>query len=148
MSAFDNETTAVHQVPARDHQPAPVGYIGEIMEQNQQRGVQTQGQRSADLVPGREPVQPGEGPVADDADAGSPRPVYDQYEVNTPQTMHHDEADEAVKREQAEQNDGDARGKPEDNPDGKARQADGSKGLGYGAEDGEEMADAPDVTAP
>ncbi|KLE34136.1 hypothetical protein [Aurantiacibacter luteus] len=163
MSVFDDEFIAARQVPLRDQQPAPLGYVGEVMEQRQQRGVQTQGQsqdqssqgpeqRGEDLTPGPEPVQAGEGPLADDRDAGSPRPVYDQYEVNTPQTMHQDEATEAMKREQAGSNDGaaggDARGKPEDNPDGKARNADGSQGLGYGAEDGEEMADAPDVTRP
>ncbi|GGD59923.1 hypothetical protein GRI62_00485 [Erythrobacter arachoides] len=169
MPAFDND---IHRraVPPRAQQPGPVLVFGEIMQQNQQRGVQTQkqsqgqsddksGSESRETNPAqgsegeraRSPSTEGpstEGPVADDADAGSARPVYDQYEVNTPQTMQQDEAAEAMKREQAGANDGDPRGKPGDNPEGKARNADGSQGLGYGAQDGEEMADAPDATRP
>ena len=72
----------------------------------------------------------GNQPQAIDNPVAAPSLDHDQYEVNQPQNMHQqDPAEERRKREQAEQ-----------------QERKGSNGFGYGAEDGEEMADAPDAS--
>ncbi len=74
---------------------------------------------------GQPTPQPGSANVSETAQAGG-----SQYEVNTPDRMPHDE-NQAKRRQQA--------GAQSDHqPD--------PKGFGYGAQDGEEMADAPDAS--
>lgn len=92
----------------------------------------TQPKAQADAPPAQAqaPKQPDAANNVQPAQAGS-----SQYEINTPDKMPHDE-DQARRRQQAgEQSDHN----PDDkNPD--------NKGFGYGAQDGEEMADAPDAS--
>ncbi|MFB0612201.1 hypothetical protein [Aurantiacibacter poecillastricola] len=68
-----------------------------------------------------------------DENEKQPPKSSDQYELNTPENMPHDEDDDA-RRQQA--------GKQSDHREDEMPK----EGFGYGAEDGETMADAPDAS--
>lgn len=134
----------------REQQARASAQRGTMMAQDQQQGRQMQAQGAGGAGPSEEqqarsraapdgelnntittgPLQ-GDQPQAIDNQPGVPAPEYDQYEVNAPQNMHHDREAEAKSREQAEAQSG---------------EQSAIKGLGYGASDGEEMADAPDAS--
>ena len=155
----------------RDQQKNPRVTKGDQMRQQQQQGVQTQSQGSGSQAqssgsPGGTQSQPqtekeqaeleeeardlnasprgplaGNQPQAGNLPGGEARPEYDQYEVNSPSAMQQPQqvgADQ--QREQA------AAQRDQSGAENDERSGSGEKGLGYGAEDGEEMADAPDVT--
>lgn len=127
--------------PPRQQQPVTPFREATWLQQHQHKGKQFQTQGSSPKTgkqpDGRDLQHPRSGhpvagnqPEATDNPAGAPRPVYDQYEVKSPQNMHHDEADDAARREQAMQVD--------DHKKGTARNADGSKAPGYGSDDADE----------
>ena len=144
----------------RAQQTNPRVTKGDQMRQQQQQGVQTQSQGSGsqsqsqtgkeqaeledearDLNASPDGSLAGNQPQAGNTEGGEARPVYDQYEVNAPSAMQQPQqvgADQ--QREQA------AAQKDQSGAENDERSGSGEKGLGYGAEDGEEMADAPDVT--
>ena len=147
----------------RDQQKNPRVTKGDQMRQQQQQGVQTQSQGSQsqpqgaqsqtekeqaelenearDLNASPDGPMAGNQPQAGNTEGGEARPVYDQYEVNSPSAMQQPQqvgADQ--QREQA------AAQKDQSGAENDERSGSSEKGLGYGAEDGEEMADAPDVT--
>ena len=144
------DTTMAREIPARQQQPYHRMPQGIMMEQRQHLGVQAQGQGSntgsqsqrqsggyasqkADKTPDLQdpssghPIA-GDQPEATDNPVGDARPVYDQYEVKSPQNMHHDAAEDAKKRAQASGQDG-----AED--EGTARNVDGTKSDGFGDKD-------------
>ena len=111
----------------RDQQPDPTVRQGEQVQQPQQKGVQMQSQSQSQSQSGTAPKQSasestgkgdglnsdiesgplaGDQPQAIDNPVGDARPNYDQYELNSPETMHQDADEEARRRAQAEgQND-------------------------------------------
>ena len=144
----------------RAQQTNPRVMKADQMRQQQQQGIQMQSQGSQsqsqsktekeqaeledearELNASPEGPLAGNQPQAGNTEGGEARPVYDQYEVNSPSAMQQPQqvgADQ--QREQA------AAQKDQSGAENDERSGSGEKGLGYGAEDGEEMADAPDVT--
>jgi hypothetical protein len=138
------------QAPPREHQPATPFYEATWLKQHQHKGKQFQssGSRPDERRDLQDPDSghpvAGNQPEAIDNPAGAARPVYDQYELKSPQNMHHDAADDAARRQQAPQADGDSANEG----DGRtARNADGSKASGYRSDHDEEPDAAPDATA-
>ena len=140
----------------RDQQTNPRVMKADQMRQQQQQGIQMQSQGSQSKT-GKEQAEledeardlnaspdgplAGNQPQSGNSEGGEARPVWDQYEVNSPSAMQQPQqvgADQ--QREQA------AAQKEQSGAQNDERSGSGEKGLGYGAEDGEEMADAPDVT--
>lgn len=148
----------------REQQPATPFWQATWLPQYQHKGKQFQTMTDSKTTQSQNQSRSRAQPEAIGSPAGAARPNYDQYELNSPENMHRDEAEEAKRRQQAGAQRGEAAGK--------ARNADGTPGegfagegfagegsgdggsggygdrggLGYGASDGEEMADAPDAT--
>lgn len=108
-------------LPPPDQQAPQSVQRGEVTPQLQQEGMQSQSQsQSAPQSVSKDDAkesrglnnQNEDGPLAGDQPQGidnipgDARPVYDQYEINSPQNMHHDQREEATRRAQAREQDG------------------------------------------
>lgn len=140
-----NDRYAGTSPPPRESQPEADVRPG-TMTQTQQTGTRMQsqssgtgsaGKGSSDRGPGEtkqsEPKASEQGAPMRDAPAKDAPESSDQYELNTPDTMPHDEDDEVRRKQAGAQSDHSSDDLPRD-------------GFGYGAEDGETMADAPDAS--
>ena len=151
MSRFDSDDAVPAGPPPRQQQPTGVQRLVP-MTQRQHEGQQMQSQgkkqertreEQAELEAeakelNADPGGPlsGNQPQAGNLPGGEARPVWDQYEVNSPSAMQQPQQVGADRqREQAEAQ------KEQSGAE------DDERGFGYGAEDGEEMEEAPDASS-